>query len=146
MGDWIYYRRASHISIYTCMFIALYGLVVALCSNPINWYGIVIASLFILYDIVFFFKHARHFLCCTRMVTRIFMRCGIFSVMLGIILACFFKEGFLNSWSIGAFSSGVIYLAITARLYDRPEHYWISKTFSKCQFLALFYSLTFLLK
>jgi hypothetical protein len=32
----------------------------------------------------------------------------------------------------------VIYLAITARLYDRPEHYWISKTFSKCQFLALF--------
>lgn len=123
MGDWIYYEHARELSIFTCILIALYGLVVALCFNPIVWHGMILASLFILFDIVIFFRKSWNFHCCTReMATLIFMPWGIASIILGVILACFLKGGFLNCWSIGAFSSGVIYLMITARLFNRAEH------------------------
>ena len=122
MSDFIYYREAKEISIFTCALVGLYGLVVALCFDPIIWHGMILASLFILYDIVIFFRKAENFHCCTQeMVTTVFLPCGVVFVILGVILACFFKEGFLNCWSIGAFSSGVIYLMITARLFNRAE-------------------------
>lgn len=128
MGDWIYYKQAKNISIYTCLLIALYGLVAALCFNPLNWYGIVIASLFILYDIIIFFKRSWNFHCCTReMATRIFLPCTIVSIISGVVLSFFFDEGFMNCWSIGLFSAGVLYLMITIRLFKTVERGWYSR-------------------
>lgn len=122
MGDWIYYRQAKEISIFTCLLIALYGLIVATCFNPSSWYLIVSASLLILWDMIIFFRRFRNFHCCTKEIaSTVFLPCTIVSIILGIVFSCFFKEGFMNSWSIGLFSSGVIYLVITIRLFRAIE-------------------------
>ena len=89
------------------------GGIVVLCTNPINWFGLILAGGIALCAIINFWEKSEYIpIERYSVVPALFMPSAFFSCVSALVIALLSNEGIMDSWAIGCAAMFICCIAV----------------------------------